>query len=771
VLGGAAFLASQHSSSDVKAKAQVRQGTTEPEPGQLTIIQKDGKVGDLCPLERTSVVANVSGFGARVGVTQTFHNPAKQTIEAVYTFPLPENAAVDHMTMRIGDRVVEGVIKQREQARRIYEAAKAQGQATALLDQERPNIFTQSVANITPGAQVRIEIQYVQTLKFQNGTYEFNFPMVVGPRFLGNAKDPGKITPPITPKGTRTGANIDLTVNVNAGAPVQSLSSVLHKIDTQRIDPSRYTVRLANQDEIPNRDFILRYQVSTDKVTDVFISHMDPDKGGFFALGLLPPKAPQEQDITAKEMIFVMDQSGSQSGFPIEKSKELTLKLIKTLRPDDTFNVFGFNNTVRSLWPSARPNTPANIKAAEEFVRGMQANGGTQLLQGLEAALRDQRDPKRLRIVVFNTDGFVGDENQILDRIQRSRDKARIFTFGIGNGVNRSLIDAMSSEGRGAAEYVTLAEEADGAVAKFIQRTRTPVLTDVSIKVDGAVVTDVEPSYVPDVFDQSPVYVFGRYQNPGPIKITVTGMHGGKPWSKTISASLPPLAKNPSIMSLWARDRVDSLTRQNYVSSFSPEGKDLEGAITDMALDFGIMTQYTSFVAVESRVVNIGGKQRTIRVPVEMADGVSYEGAADQEGRPIGLGRGSYSAGVQIVAASPALSGGGGIGGGGGGLYRGNPGSKIMRRIPIIAGRTSYTSSDTPKEKIAKKLRSATGKVEVQIWLSALDDKILKALTDQGLKVEAKDEKLRIVFATVDASKLKAIPEIAEVQRIEPLEG
>src|SRR5688500_10362747 len=204
---------------------------TDPAPGQLAIMGKDNKVGDLCPLERTSVVADIAGFGARVTVTQTFVNPSRDTIEAIYTFPLPNDAAVDRMQMQIGERLVEGEIKRREEARLIYDAAKNAGQAAALLDQERPNIFTQSVANITPGAKVQIKISYVQILKFEKGEFEFVFPMVVGPRFLGNAPDPQNISPPITPKGTRTGTNIDLTLNIDAGAPIQNYKSVLHQIN------------------------------------------------------------------------------------------------------------------------------------------------------------------------------------------------------------------------------------------------------------------------------------------------------------------------------------------------------------------------------------------------------------------------------------------------------------------------------------------------------------------------------------------------------------
>lgn len=755
------------------------QGSREPAPGQLTVVGKDGKVGDLCPLEKTVVNADVSGFAARVSVTQVFHNPTKEAIEAVYTFPLPGDAAVDRMRMRIGDRVIEGLIKPKEQARRIYDAAKAQGQAAALLDQERPNIFTQSVANITPGAKVEIRIDYVQMLKFDSGTFEFSFPMVVGPRYLGNAPDPGKISPPITPKGTRTGAGIELTVNLDAGTPVQAMKSALHEIETEKLDPQRYRIRLARRDEIPNRDFILRYQVSTDKVTDAFVTHMDPDgKGGFFALAILPPKKPSAQDISPKEVFFVMDQSGSQSGFPIEKSKELTVELIKTLRPSDTFNVFGFNTSVRSLWEESKPNTTENVARAESFVRQMEAGGGTNIYEGLMAALKAKRDPRRLRIVVLNTDGFVGDEYRILDAVQKHRSDIRVFRFGIGNGVNRFLIDSMAGEGRGGAEYVTLAEEADRSVDRFISRTRTPVLTDVSMECQGFEVDSMEPAYLPDVFDQTPVYVFGRYSQPAKGKILLKGMHGGKPWSRALDVDLPMRGKSPAIASLWARNKVDSLTRQSYVGRFTGAGVDVQAEITDVALEFGIMSEYTSFVAVEQRVVNIGGKQRTVQVPVEMTDGVSYEG--------VGLGGAQLKSRARMAppAMATAGAGGGAFGGGGagGGLYRGGPPASAGKpsALPIVSADPASTavrqeteeqrSERLFKAKVGSKLRSATKAVEIQVWLASADKATQDLLTKAGLRIALVDDKLSVVFGSCDPKALKALAQIQAVQRIEPLE-
>jgi len=740
--------------------------------GSLIAVDKTGKPVLECPLEHTSVHADVSGFGARVTVVQTFANLSANPIEAVYTFPLPTDAAVDRMRIETGKRIIEGLIKRRQEARRIYDAARAQGQVAALLDQERPNIFTQSVANILPGEKVKVEISYSELLPYEHGQFEFNFPMVVGPRFLGNAPDPGKIAPPITPKGTRTGSGIDLTVNLQAGAPIQSMESVLHKISTQPVGKSGAVIKLAKADEIPNRDFILRYRVATDQVQSAFLTHQDPQKGGFFALVLLPPVQPVSKQIAPRELIFVMDQSGSQNGFPIEKSKELTLKQIHAMRHGDTFNVLSFSNDVRPLWPSARPNTPENVAEAEKFVQPMQANGGTQLRLAVDKALGFPDDPQRLRLVVFNTDGFVGDEKQILDAIQKHRRNSRMFTFGIGNSVNHFLIDAMSQEGRGDSCTVTLNANADAVVDQFLARTQSPVLTDVEAHVEGTACTDLVPAHLPDVFSGRPVVVYGRYSGAGPGKVVVTGRLGGQPWSQTLNVNFGSGSEAPALMSLWARKRVDDLTTSNWLAQVGgEEGNTKVSQIVDTALEFNLMTEYTSFVAVEPRVVNVRGKTRTVRVPVEMADGVSYEG--------VGMGTGSkITRGIRIVHADPTVnapmfkidqgSRGGGLGGGGfGGGFGGGGGGISVDGRPT---KPAQSREQLYQAKVSSDLRKAKGTVEVEIFLTNVKPITLATLKELGLKVDVVDEKLKLVMGTCNAVQLIKLAQMESVERIEKLE-
>ena len=751
-LGGTAVLLASTTLIPQRAIA-----TEPPAPGQMWAMDRAGKPSLMMALEKTVVNANISGFGAHVVVNQTFVNPSKSPIEALYTFPLPNDATVNRMRMKIGNRIIEGEIKLREEARRIYDQAKNSGQAAALLDQQRPNIFMQSVANIMPGTKIEVEISYVQPVKYDGGQFEFNFPMVVGPRYTTGQRTP--VNSPIVNPATRTGNKIELNVRLDAGQKIQHLESILHQIDVHEESERESTIRLKQKNEIPNRDFILRYSVATGSVEGAFWSHFDPTRGGFFTLALLPPKRPTADQISNKEIIFVMDQSGSQSGFPLQKSKELATKIVKRLRPGDTFNVMGFNTSVRMLWPSPQPNTPEHIREATQFMLGMEANGGTHVREGAVAALNGPEDPNRLRIVLFNTDGYVDNEELVLKTIRECRNKARMFTFGIGNSVNRHLIDSMSEEGKGAAEYVTLAESADAAVNRFMMRLESPVLTDVHAEFDGIPVSNVLPEEIPDVFDESPIVINGRYKLPGNGRLTLTGKLGGKPWRHVYNLSFASRPVEPAVPAMWARKQVAELDRLSYANALVKPKNVQHQTAAQVALEFGIMSQYTSFVAVEPKIVNVDGAPVTVRVPIEMAQGVEI-------GSPL------LDAGLYLAKAKS--SGGGGFasfgrsvltnGATSGGRAAASP------NMPLSLSDKERVPMKLDESKIDANLKKATGKVRIRIDLSDITDATIKKLKSIGVSVGEIDNKLNIVFGSCDASKLSAIAELSSVQHIKPLE-
>ena len=374
----------------------------KPDAGSLQVVNKQGKPTAACPLKHTDVKAEISGFLSRVTVTQEFTNPFPDKIEAIYTFPLPQSAAVDDMTMIIGERKVKGKIMRRQEAQAAYENAKQMGQVASLLDQERPNIFTQSVANIMPGQEIRITISYVETLKYEAGGYEWSFPMVVGKRYIPNsdqAIDSSRISPP---RAERAGHDVSLEIQLDAGVPIQSLNSETHETEVERTGDNRAVVRLKDLATIPNKDFVLKYQVAGEAITDAILAHRT-DRGGFFTLILQPPQRVSPEDVMPKELVFVLDTSGSMFGFPLTKAKETLLLALDNLYPHDTFNLITFAGETKILFPEPVPATPENLHKAKKLLASVGSDGGTEMMTAIKAALEPSDSQQHLRIVCFMT--------------------------------------------------------------------------------------------------------------------------------------------------------------------------------------------------------------------------------------------------------------------------------------------------------------------------------------------------------------------------------
>ncbi|HST10493.1 MAG TPA: VIT and VWA domain-containing protein [Terriglobales bacterium] len=665
-------------------------------PGSLAIVGKDGKIQGDCPLKHTDVRAGISGFLARVTVTQIFANTATQNVEAVYTFPLPQDAAVDDMTIQIGDRTVRGLIKRREEARAIYEHAKNTGHVAALLDQERPNIFTQSVANILPGAQVTVTISYVETLRYEEGSYEFVFPMVVGPRYIpGQATgqqgggwapdttkvpDASRITPWVAGKGTRAGHDISLELALDAGVPIQELHSKTHVIDVDRQSASRATIRLRDEAVIPNKDFILRYDVAGEQVADAILTSPSPGRskgaGGYFTMILQPPARLPESDIQPKELVFVLDTSGSMWGFPLDQAKRVISRALDELYPGDTFNLITFSGDTHIVFPEPVYPTAENIRKAKAVLASRNGGGGTEMMKAIRAALVPSDKQDHVRVVCFLTDGYVGNDMEIVGEVQK-HPNARVFAFGIGNAVNRFLLDKMAEIGRGAVEYVTLADKADEAADRFYERVRSPLLTDLYIDWGGLPVTDVYPQRLPDLFSGQPLVITGRYTQPANGKVHLKGTRAGGPFTRDIAVAFSSGTQPfDALAGFWARRRIDDLMSQDWLGMQQGAMKPaLQEQITQLGLDYRLMTQFTSFVAVEERIVTKDGQPQRVEVPVEMPEGVSHEGVfgeakqydklmAGQAGGALGRSSNlayiqpstAASQTVEVQAAAPQLS-------------------------------------------------------------------------------------------------------------------
>jgi Ca-activated chloride channel homolog len=761
-LAGAGALAAAAMLFDTASTISELQARSVPGSGRVTqgsllVRDDDGRITAECPLKRTDVKADISGFLARVTVTQEFENTAKEKIEAVYVFPLPHKAAVDNMTMHVGDRVVKGLIKRREEARAIYDTARNSGKVASLLDQERPNIFTQHVANIAPGEKVKIVISYVETLKYEAGAYEFVFPMVVGPRYIPGTRanttigggwaydtdkvpDASRITPYVAKPGTRAGHDISVEVSLDAGVPLQGIAAATHEITTERPGASRAVVRLKNKSELPNKDFILKYDVAGGKIADAVLTHKS-ERGGFFTLFLQPPDKVNAEDVTPKELVFVLDTSGSMSGFPIEKAKETMRLALDGLNPQDTFNLITFSGDTHVLFPQPVAATRANLQQAQHFLQSRQGSGGTEMMKAIRAALAPTESQKHVRIVCFMTDGYVGNEAEIIADIKRYSN-ARVFSFGIGSSVNRYLLDKMAEAGRGEVEYVTLNDDGSTAAKRFHERIRNPLLTDIQIEWNGLPVSDVYPSRVPDLFDAKPIVLTGRYNGSAKGTVRIRARYAGNHITREIPINLPAAeSKHDVLATLWARTKIDTLMH---------DGANARDEITQLGLDYRLMTPFTSFVAVEETMITEGGVARRVDVPVELPEGVSYEGVFGGE-------REEAAARAKPMTFTPAFIGS----------------ARQNAPSPLRSGSyVTLADKDTLKEEVrsASKIDPAitglTGEIRVTVLLRDNSPDVIAQLKKLGLTVIARQQSAKVVIGRISADKVKQLAELAGVRYI-----
>ncbi len=618
------------------------------DPGDLPYLRLATDPEQQLPLEHTHVKAALTGFVAEVEVSQTYENPHAQPIEAVYTFPLPENSAVNHMRMVIGTRVINAQIEERKKARRIYQRAKQQGHTAALLEQERPNVFTQSVANIEPGKKIDVVIRYVQDLSYDAGQYEFVFPMVVGPRFMPGGKragpqsgsgthadteavpDASRISPPYVGRGQRSGHDISLELVADASLAVSDFSVPTHEVVARKPADGTLRLSLAEKDSLPNRDFVLRYRVAGAEPKATLFTSEAGKRGRFFSLVIHPPALDVDGLVGRRELIFVVDVSGSMSGTPLGMCRSAMREAIRGLRPVDTFNILTFAGGTQAAFARPRPANSANIRRALGVVDSMRAGGGTYMADAVKAALSTEVAPGRHRYVFFMTDGYVGNEKEIIvasDRfvsaLRARGQRARVFGFGVGSSVNRHLIDGLSKAGQGIAVYASAREDPARAVNRFYHYIDRAVLTDLSVDWAGLGVSELYPAAIPDLFASHPVIVHGRFGGAPSSAVSVRARAGERSLHIPVAVR-PARAQGDAYKvqgALWARAKVDGLEELLW-DGHSPA---VQRDITRLGLDFDMVTRFTSFVAVDrSRRVGTGDPTTVVQ-PVEAPEGVDVE--------------------------------------------------------------------------------------------------------------------------------------------------
>jgi Ca-activated chloride channel homolog len=614
------------------------------------------------PVLETDVRLVVTGIVARAKVVQGFSNPSGEWAEGIYVFPLPEDAAVDHLRMTVGDRVIEGVVRERAAAKARYEQARHDGRRASLVEQERPNIFTTSVANIPPGASITVELEYQQAIRYDGGQFRLRFPMVVGPRYIpgtpvpraptgsgaapdtDQVPDASRITPPVAHPSRGPLNPVSLQVELDPGAPLARLAASYHEIRTTPLARGRYRIELAAGSVPADRDFELVWQPVAEAAPTaaVFLERRGAET---FALLMVMPPAPEaiEAARMPREAIFVIDNSGSMHGASIEQAKAALRLALERLRATDTFNVVRFNHRTEALFPSAQPATRQNVDTAAHWVSRLRAEGGTEMLPALQQALDGRAHPGRLRQVIFLTDGAVGNEAQLFSVIHDRLGDSRLFTIGIGSAPNSHFMSEAARLGRGTFTYIGSTAEVKDTMVALFGKLEAPALTDVRLELPDGADAEIVPERIPDVYLGEPVTVALRAATP-PARVVLRGQLGVVPWERELP--LQPTDAGAGLAVHWARGKIAALLDQRRTGSSDEQ---VRHAVVELALAFHLVSPYTSLVAVDVTPVRPGHEPlHRHALATNLPEGWDYTAV-------FGLGQGATDGPMHVALGLAAL--------------------------------------------------------------------------------------------------------------------
>ncbi len=583
---------------------------------------------DRLPLKSTQVDARIVGPIADVRVTQRYKNEGQRTIEAKYVFPGSTQAAVHAMTVRLGDRVLNATIREKQRAKLEYEAAKKEGKTAALLDQHRPNVFQMNVANILPGDEVVVELRYTELLLPTDGRYRFVYPTVVGPRYHVAKSEGGTSSFPATAhlkEGIASNTAFDLNVSFASPLPVSDIESISHKIEVKGEASAQAEVALATEG-VPanNRDFILDYRLAGSTTAGGLTLY--PGTGGednYFLALVEPPQAIPAAMINPREYVFVVDISGSMHGFPLDTAKTLLRHLIGGLRASDSFNVLLFSGSNRMLSDTPVPATRANVERAIATIDNLRAGGSTEIVPALERIAALPKNAEVARTVIVVTDGYVTVEDRVFALVRKNLGNSNVFAFGIGSSVNRHLIEGIARAGQGEPFVVTKPEMAHAQAERLRKMIDAPVLTSVRARFEGLDVYDVEPARLdalPDVLGGRPVALFGKWRGEAKGQLVLDGRAASGDWQQVVPVATPdPDAQ--ALRLLWARRRIQQLSDEEALRG----GNSQRDAITSLGLQHSLLTQYTSFIAVDHVARHLDADNRAVSVnqPSPLPQGVS----------------------------------------------------------------------------------------------------------------------------------------------------
>lgn len=583
------------------------------------------------PILKTDVQIAITGIIARTTVRQYFMNPSEKKgdwLEGIYVFPLPETAAVDHLRMKVGERIIEGQIKERGEAKKVYEQAKQAGKRASLVEQERPNIFTTSVANIGPGEHVTVEIEYQETVRYDQGQFQLRFPMAVGQRYIpgtpvivedqepngtgtmldtDRVPDASRITPPGQhhSQGSINGSgnSVSLSLTLTPGFPVAKVESLFHPVIAIPDPDGGYQISL-RKDVVPaDRDFQLTWVPAPSKEPTATVLTEQRHGETYAMLMLVPPTHSNDAaPRMPRDLTFVIDTSGSMAGPSIEQAKSSLAAALTRLTTQDRFNVIQFNNTVRSLFSTPQPVTPAAMRKAIRYVEGLSADGGTEMLPALRQALKSQQDSSRLQQIILITDGQIGNEDELFELLTHRLGTRRVFTVGIGATPNSYLMRKTAEFGRGTFTYVGNVSEVKEKLDGLFKKLEHPVLNDIQLDRTGWTGLEHYPSLIADLYEGEPIVLAVKAASL-PDQAMLRGQIGTQPWSLPLSMKQATARGGLSVY--WARQKISALMDEAFTGTAE---ETVRKGVLDVALAHHLVSKYTSLVAVDLTPVRPTGK-------------------------------------------------------------------------------------------------------------------------------------------------------------------
>jgi Ca-activated chloride channel homolog len=637
-VGAALFLLVALALLAAGAASRAQDGDDEkPAEAGALILHPRGGGGDL-PAVRlgTHIEVNVTGAIARTRVVQAFRNTGKSWAAATYLYPLPEDGAVDSLKMVIGQRIVVGEIRRREDAARLYEEARARGQKAALVEEERPNMFVNKVANVAPGETVLIEIQYQSPIVHRGGDYSLRLPLVVGPHYVpphtltsaAAAEDAEAVTAPILDPGHGRINPVSVEIRLQPGFPVANLISPSHPIGVVADGEARI-VTLAEGEVPADRDFVLSWRsAAADATLGLFRERL---AGADYLMAVLtPPVEDRKRPVGPREMIFVIDNSGSMAGDSIDQAKASLSHALKTLTSADRFNIIRFDDTMTELFERPVAATPEQVGIAQRFTDGLEADGGTEMLPALKEALVDDTpgDAERLRQIVFLTDGEISNEAEMLAEIGARRGRSRVFMVGIGSAPNSYLMTHMAEVGRGTYTHIGDVAEVSARMTELLDRLARPAVTGLAARIEGGT-AELTPAQLPDLYAGEPLVILARADRLEG-RLEISGTIGDQPWSKSVD--LAQTVEGPGVAKLWAKRKVDETELAAQLGTLDEE--QAEERIARLGLGFALVTRETSLVAVDRTPSRPDGARLTeAELPLNLPRGwdfaTLFNGAGD----------------------------------------------------------------------------------------------------------------------------------------------